>query len=355
MRIKLTLFFLILWTGVQMLSAQTLGNYTFSTGIDATKWIPLTTTTNLLTVGSGSTTHPYDSRRSTVLDIGFTFTFGSEQYTKFSVNSDGNLCFGTTATGFANYFPPPFSSNNSNANNPKINFFGANGDATFFQPNYVAMPPIDPNYINLQNSELSFYAKGNSTGAVLQVGVMSDPEDAATFELVSTLVLTDQYQLYEVPLADYLGSGTYVAIRNVNMDIIRLDNLTLGPLSACSKPTRLVAHPEIYEATLEWFSTATNFNLYYKTSSAPGYTVVQNVQNTYQLTNLTENTDYMWYVAARCGDTLKESAVSTFHTLCELIPHQDLPFVETFDSCATTADLNTCFTRLSLDQDYPRV
>ncbi len=217
------------------------------------------------------------------------------------------------------------------------------------------MPPIDPNYINLQNSELSFYAKGNSTGAVLQVGVMSDPEDAATFELVSTLVLTDQYQLYEVPLADYLGSGTYVAIRNVNMDIIRLDNLTLGPLSACSKPTRLVAHPEIYEATLEWFSTATNFNLYYKTSSAPGYTVVQNVQNTYQLTNLTENTDYMWYVAARCGDTLKESAVSTFHTLCELIPHQDLPFVETFDSCATTADLNTCFTRLSLDQDYPRV
>lgn len=257
--------------------------------------------------------------------------------------------------GLCELFPPPFSSNNSNANNPKINFFGANGDATFFQPNYVAMPPIDPNYINLQNSELSFYAKGNSTGAVLQVGVMSDPEDAATFELVSTLVLTDQYQLYEVPLADYLGSGTYVAIRNVNMDIIRLDNLTLGPLSACSKPTRLVAHPEIYEATLEWFSTATNFNLYYKTSSAPGYTVVQNVQNTYQLTNLTENTDYMWYVAARCGDTLKESAVSTFHTLCELIPHQDLPFVETFDSCATTADLNTCFTRLSLDQDYPRV
>lgn len=106
MRIKLTLFFLILWTGVQMLSAQTLGNYTFSTGIDATKWIPLTTTTNLLTVGSGSTTHPYDSRRSTVLDIGFTFTFGSEQYTKFSVNSDGNLRFGTTATGFANYSPP---------------------------------------------------------------------------------------------------------------------------------------------------------------------------------------------------------------------------------------------------------
>ena len=83
--------------------------------------------------------------------------------------------------------------------------------------------------------------------------------------------------------------------------------------------------------------------------------MIQNVQNNYQLTNLTENTDYMWYVAARCGDTLKTSSVSTFHTLCELIPHQDLPFVETFDSCATTADLNTCFTRLSLDLDYPKV
>lgn len=610
-----TLFFLILFIGVQMLSAQTLGNYTFSTGVDATKWIPLTTTTNLLTIGSGSSTHPYDSRRSAVLDIGFAFTFAGEQYTKFSVNSDGNLRFGTTATGFANY-NTPFSSTNASANNPKINFFGANGDALdsgyvrkeivgvepericvfefatstsysssatatygtlyrwqvqlfegsnniqivypssvpatgpsttrqqgmcvnnsdiwlvkanntathytagtntaiatgnwpaanryylftapgngcpnvtdmhvrdvtattalltwssdpgpdawevyvttsstaptasttptytstdtfqmllnltpatltnayvrsvcgtnksfwrklsfhtaltqlpffcdfetvpsdnnplpagwirgsvqtypyvnstsseayaggkalyFFQPNYVAMPPIDPDSINLQNSELSFYAKGNSAGALLQVGVMTDPEDASTFELVSSLVLTEQYQLYEVPLADYMGTGTYIAFRNLNLDIMRLDNLTLGPISACSKPTRLTAFPEIDQATLEWFSTGTNFNLYYKTASAPGYTIVQNVQNTYQLTNLTENTDYMWYVAARCGDTLKESAVSTFHTLCQLIPHQDLPFVETFDSCSTTADLSPCFTRLSLDQDYPKI
>lgn len=609
------LLFLVLVFGVQVLTAQTLGNYTFSTGTDATKWIPLTTTTNLLTNGSGSSTHPYDSRRSAVLDIGFAFTFGGEQYTKFSVNSDGNLRFGTTVTGFANY-STPFSSNNSNANNPKINFFGANGDALdsgyvrkeivgvepnricvfefaisttysssatatygtlyrwqvqlfeesnniqivypstvpstgpsatrqqgmcvnnsdiwlvkanntathytsgqsttiasgnwpganryylftapgngcpnvtdmhvrevtgstalltwsssfeanswevyvttsstaptastnptytsmdtfqlmsnltpatlynvyvrsvcggvksfwrkltfhtaltqlpffcdfetvpsdnnplpagwirgsvqtypyvnsasgqaydgskalyFFQPNYVAMPPIDPDYINLQNSELSFYAMANNSGAVLQVGVMTDPEDAATFEVVSSLVLTDQYQLYEVPLADYSGTGTYIAFRNVNLDIMRLDNLTLGPLSACSKPTRLTAVPEIDQATLEWFSTGTNFNLYYKAPSASGYTVIQNVQNNYQLTNLTENTDYMWYVAARCGDTLKTSSVSTFHTLCELIPHQDLPFVETFDSCATTADLNTCFTRLSLDLDYPKV
>ena len=609
------LLFLMLVFGVQVLTAQTLGNYTFSTGTDATKWIPLTTTTNLLTNGSGSSTHPYDSRRSAVLDIGFAFTFGGEQYTKFSVNSDGNLRFGTTVTGFANY-STPFSSNNSNANNPKINFFGANGDALdsgyvrkeivgvepnricvfefatsttysssatathgilyrwqvqlfeesnniqivypstvpstgpsatrqqgmcvnssdiwlvkanntathytsgqsttiasgnwpganryylftapgngcpnvtdmhvrevtgstalltwsssfeanswevyvttsstaptastnptytstdtfqlmsnltpatlynvyvrsvcggvksfwrkltfhtaltqlpffcdfetvpsdnnplpagwirgsvqtypyvnsasgqaydgskalyFFQPNYVAMPPIDPDYINLQNSELSFYAKANNSGAVLQVGVMTDPEDAATFELVSSLVLSDQYQLYEVPLADYSGSGTYIAFRNVNLDIMRLDNLTLGPLSACSKPTRLTAIPEIDQVTLEWFSTGTSFNLYYKVPSASGYTVIQNVQNNYQLTNLTENPDYMWYGAARCGDTLKTSSVSTFHTLCELIPHQDLPFVETFDSCATTADLNTCFTRLSLDLDYPKV
>lgn len=612
---RLFLVCLISLFGLSFLRAQTLGNYTFSTGIDATRWIPLTTTTNLLTVGSGSSTHPYDSRRSAVLDIGFTFTFAGEQYTKFSVNSDGNLRFGTTVTGYANY-STPFSSNNSNANNPKINFFGANGDATdsgyvrkeivgvepnricviefatsttysssatathgilyrwqvqlfeesnniqivypstvpstgpsatrqqgmcvnssdiwlvkanntathytsgqsstiasgnwpaanryylftapgngcpnvtdmhardvtattalvtwssplgadawevyvttsstaptasttptytstdtfqvvsnltpatlynvyvrsvcgsvksfwrkltfhsaltqlpffcdfetvpsdnnplpagwirgtvqtypyvnssssesyagskalyFFQPNYVAMPPIDPDSIDLQNSELSFYAKGNNSGVVLQVGVMTDPEDAATFELVSSLVLTDQYQLYEVPLADYLGSGTYIAFRNVNLDIMRLDNLTLGPLSACSKPTRLTAFPEIDQATLEWFSTGTSFNICYKVASAVGYTVVQNVQNNYQLTNLTENTDYMWFVEARCGDTIKQSSVSTFHTLCELIPHQDLPFVETFDSCATTADLNTCFTRLALDLDYPKV
>ena len=48
--------------------AQTLGDYAFSTGTDATKWQTLTTTTSLITPGAG------DYGVSTVHDIGFAFS-----------------------------------------------------------------------------------------------------------------------------------------------------------------------------------------------------------------------------------------------------------------------------------------
>ena len=143
---------LILFAGFSLVKAQTLGDYTFSTGTDSTRWIPLTTTTSILTSGSST-----DSKRSAVLDIGFTFTFGADEYTKFSVNSDGNLRFGTTVTGYAN-FNTPFSSNNSNANNPKINFFGCNGNIYDFGYVYKEVVGVEPERICV----LEF---GTSTGA----------------------------------------------------------------------------------------------------------------------------------------------------------------------------------------------
>ena len=65
-------------------SAQSLEDYNFSTGVDATKWIALTSPTSLITPGAG------DYGVSTVQNIGFTFNFAGTNYTQFSVNSDGN-------------------------------------------------------------------------------------------------------------------------------------------------------------------------------------------------------------------------------------------------------------------------
>ena len=101
--------------------AQTLDEYTFSTGTDASKWITVPTTlTSLISPGAG------DYGVSTVHNLGFSFPFGEDSYTQFSVNSDGNLRFGSTVTGTSNY-STPFSSSNASVNNPKINFFGCDG------------------------------------------------------------------------------------------------------------------------------------------------------------------------------------------------------------------------------------
>ena len=74
-------------------NAQNLGDYRFSTGTDASKWITLTSNTNLLGTGNA------DGRASSLQNIGFTFPFGEGSYTQFSVNSDGNLRLGSTVTG----------------------------------------------------------------------------------------------------------------------------------------------------------------------------------------------------------------------------------------------------------------
>ena len=64
------------------LSAQTLADYTYTTGTDASRWITLTSPTNLIT-STG------DYAVSGVNDLGFSFMFGNQSYSQFSVNADG--------------------------------------------------------------------------------------------------------------------------------------------------------------------------------------------------------------------------------------------------------------------------
>ena len=117
---------LYLWFIVAMVvvpwinQAQTLGEYTYTTGVDTTKWVDMSSSTTILTRSSNG------DAASTVRNIGFSFPFGPDNYTQYSVNTDGNLRLGSTATTTSSY-ATPFSSANANINNPKINFFATNG------------------------------------------------------------------------------------------------------------------------------------------------------------------------------------------------------------------------------------
>ena len=106
--------------------AQSLGDYTFSTGTDATKWITLVDADTILDGYFATNVAGADSKASSLQNIGFAFPFGMGEYTKFSVNTDGNLRFGNSVTGTANY-TTPFTTTNANTNNPKINFMGCDG------------------------------------------------------------------------------------------------------------------------------------------------------------------------------------------------------------------------------------
>ena len=66
-------------------NAQTLGDYTFSTGVDATKWVTVTNTNNLLAGASA------DSRASSLQNIGFVFPFANMYYTLLMLDSQLNI------------------------------------------------------------------------------------------------------------------------------------------------------------------------------------------------------------------------------------------------------------------------
>ena len=100
--------------------AQDLADYSFSTGTDASKWVDMSSATQILSP-SGS-----DGLASSLQSIGFSFPFGEDSYTQFSVNTDGNLRLGSTVTGTGSY-ATPFSSSYANQNHPKINAFGCDG------------------------------------------------------------------------------------------------------------------------------------------------------------------------------------------------------------------------------------
>ena len=120
-RFVIALFFMTLVCASSM--SQTLADYQYSTGNDASRWYTVTDSTNLLILGS---TRYYV--RSALENIGFSFPFADTSYTQFSVTHDGNLRLGSElAISASGYQGSPFHPTRAGQNNPKINFMGCAG------------------------------------------------------------------------------------------------------------------------------------------------------------------------------------------------------------------------------------
>ena len=103
-----------------------------------------------------------------------------------------------------------------------------------------AMPEFNGNVNTLQ---LQFYVKQTALKNQLQVGVMSDLDNASTFVVIATIDNTS-YTAYEyktVSFSSYTGSGRYIAFRNVlasgytgDYSLNYIDDLTLSVAGAKS-------------------------------------------------------------------------------------------------------------------------
>lgn len=204
--------------------------------------------------------------------------------------------------------------------NASYNAHSGNRYLSLMYQSVLAMPEIaDP----INTMQMSFYMIGSTwgdptTGVI--VGVMDDPEDTSTFVPVDTVMCVgNTYRQYTVYFNNYLGTGRYPAIHNIDQDAaqvycsVSIDDIELNSTISCIPPQGLteLAHGDT-SITLGWTEqgSATMWQIAYDTilfdpEQGNGNVSMVVASNPVTIGGLTPKSDYYFYVRSICaaGDT----------------------------------------------------
>ena len=104
------------------------------------------------------------------------------------------------------------------------------GKLTFeMRPSNACQMAILPAIQNLKDMQISFYAKGLEGSYYVgyfysdfEVGVMTDPTDASTYQFIQSIHPNDaNYTKYTIPFNEYTGNGNYIVFRMVGNPSLR--------------------------------------------------------------------------------------------------------------------------------------
>ena len=214
----------------------------------------------------------------------------------------------------------------------------------FYNPNTAALPALNTDDIPVNTTQLSLYAQSPYSGNMtFQVGVMTDPHNENTFVQVGgDLTANSAYQLFEISLDSYTGSGSYVAIRTTSTGYLYVDDVTLDLLPECSRPQAVTANAVLTtEAVIGWTAneSQTEWEAFYgPAGSQPDEDAVVSVStNPFTITDLEPNTSYTVYVRTVCADGTSEwSTACNFMTLGTM--PAELPYTCTFEDTVENAN-----------------
>ncbi len=332
-----------------------LNEYVYSTGIDANKWITLTDYTDVSGSGSG------DSWASTVRSIGFTFPFGGDSYTQYSVNSDGNLRLGSTVTGTNNY-STPFSSTTASTNNPKINFFGCDGflvsgthyihSQTFGDTLLVVEYCLGPYNSTYRNNEFQWQVHLYSNGKVEAVFASASNLSSYNSHYMGICVdATDGWIINSSGVASHFTNGvTSTSSWGSTTWPTPGTYFTFEmPVITCPRPNWLTVSNITATSATFTFSPAGTESLWLGTITDGNTTLSMPLTDTVlTLPMLTPNTEYTVGVRAFCGVGDTSSArTATFRTPCVPLTLADLPYTEDFEAygSGSSATISPCWTK----------
>ena len=357
-----------------------------SSSDEESSWLPLTVTDGTIEMTNLVPATSYDIRVATIC------TEGNSMYTNLTIttsctditeamlpktwdfetaNVEGSYlyplpaCWNRIFTSYIDELPYVYTANTAaHSGNKVLSFDG-------YITSYAILPVISED-LDINTLQLTFQAMHNSGDYAdyLEIGVMTSPTDTNTFTLIATTApLSDlAYQVIDVPFSSYEGNGRYIAIRNKNNGYsysqVYIDDVVLGLIPVCTRPTIISTETTTSTATLTWTSSASEFDVYYRIlGSDEEFTLwagevptqVEDAEETWTLTltNLQHSEIYEYYISALCtGNDPQESNIATLVMQCE--PVTDLPYTQNFDLVAE-GNLPNCWSKVMEYDGFPAV
>ena len=322
-------------------------------------WTPIATTTNPYTLTGLTANTAYQVRvRSHCSDIDQSDYTGAKSFrtecTAYTISADFTYTMGfessegVTSGSYSNNYASfiPCWSMIKSSNYPYVNnsTYSAHTDTCslyFYGGSTTAVPyAIMPSVTNdLNTLRLSFWYKTETSSSYgyLEVGVMTDPTDASTFDTVRVLDKQSNYTKVVIDFTDVPANG-YIAFRYAGgtstYGSAYVDDITLMLAPSCMDVTEVaVANISTTTADISWTAggSETAWDIDYSTDGET-WTPVAATTNPFTLTDLTANTAYQVRVRSHCSDTdlgAYTDAIS-FRTECDAV--SQLPWTEDFES-----------------------
>ena len=289
-----------------------------------------------------------------------------------------NVCWkkGTNYTTAYPYTSTSYVANNTNPLTPTNNYcLYMYGTTTYYS--YAVLPAFTNTLTDLQLKLKVLRASSTTTYGVLQVGVMTDPDDISTFQLVQQIqpaYVASPYPWneFEIPLNSFTGTPGRLAIMApaTGTNYVYVDDIEVSLLPPCVKPSNVHTTALAYNAaTIDWTQNSTNatessWDVMFGPSplDVNNATVTTLTNHLFSATGLDENTTYDFYVRANCGaDGYSDwSSVYTFSTPCApMAVTKYSPYVYGFEDVAGSGSsygINTCWakgTNSSTAYPYP--
>ena len=219
------------------------------------------------------------------------------------------------------YFGYPYvsatASYNHTANGTKgLYWYNSTTTGTYGDYQIVVLPGVDTNNYPINTLQLRFWARATSTSynPTFEVGVMTNPYDASTFQTVSTVNVggNTTYSEFVTTLGNFTGEGQFVAIRALRPTTLwyaTVDDITLEEMPSCPDINNLdVASVTPGAAMLTWnymsgtADVPTGYDIeYVEVGSGDNPTSASATDNYYMLTGLDASTSYKFYVRSDCG------------------------------------------------------